>query len=297
MAIGAGACGTNSVATGLAIDRIEPASGKNDAPVSVDIGGSFHLPVRVNFDTGETVVSSPAASLGAAPLDSVQWSSEQRIAASVPAGLTPGLYDVTVALGDDTATLAMGYEVLTSEEPPPPPPAPPFMLTGANWLLPCVTNGMPYQTACTCSGGIVTQAKSVGGMAGERWHVTVRIRGVMEQMTYSGGTPTGSTGWYTGGTYGGGNNYYGFTVSAPASTYFLNNGPAAQTNSWPFDYQVTFDVYAGADVTFYAAGQDGVMWEGVTAGDQPISVAGVTDPAQPYNGQWARMDVIDAVAF
>ena len=28
-----------------------------------------------------------------------------------------------------------------------------------------------------------------------------------------------------------------------------------------------------------------------------LSIAGVTDPAQPYNGQWARIDVVDAVAF
>jgi hypothetical protein len=288
------ACGTTSVAPGLAVDSIEPASGKNDAAVGVTITGSFHLPVQINFDTGEGVVTLPTATLVGASLEEVRWQSEQRLSASVPAGLTPGIYDVSVDLDGETATLAMGFEVLDST--PPPPPAP-FMLTGANFLLPCITNGTPNSRACSCSSTVVTQVKTVGGMAGEHWHVTVHIRGVMEQMTYSGGTADGSTGWYVGGTYGGGNNYYGFTVSSPPATYFINNGPAAQSNSWIFDYEATFDVDAGATLTFMSSGQDAIMWEGVDVNDLPLSIAGVTDPPQPYNGQWARIDVTNAVAF
>src|SRR5689334_7643228 len=87
-----GACGINSAAPALAIDSIQPASGVNDMPVAVDIRGSFHRPVQINFDTGQATTAVPTATLVGGSLDSVQWQSEQRIAASVPAGLTAGLY-------------------------------------------------------------------------------------------------------------------------------------------------------------------------------------------------------------
>jgi hypothetical protein len=288
------ACADTSTVHGLSVDAVEPASGTNDMAVAIDITGSFHRPVQINFDTGETVTSIPTATLGAGPLDSVQWQSVQHISASVPAGLAAGLYDVSVTLGDETATLTNGYEVL--DPPPPPQPPAPFAMTGANWLLPCIVNGTPNARACSCANG-VAQQRTIAGMPGEHWHVTVHIRGVMEQMTYTGGTPDGTTGWYVGGTYGGGNNYYGITVSSPAATYFINHGPAAQSNSWIFDYQETFDVDAGATLTFNSSGQDGIQWEGVDVNDQPLSISSVTDPVQPYNGQWARIDVVGAVPF
>ena len=31
--------------------------------------------------------------------------------------------------------------------------------------------------------------------------------------------------------------------------------------------------------------------------DVPIALPGVTDPVQPYNGQWARIDVLSVVAI
>jgi hypothetical protein len=173
----------------------------------------------------------------------------------------------------------------------------PFLLSGADWLLPCSMNGNPNPTACRCTSD--SRTRVVGGQAGERWHVTVRIRGVMEKMGYLGGTAAGgSSGWYVGGTPGdNGNNFYKLTTSSPLAHYFINAGVPNQNHSWPFDYEATFDLDAGATVTFDSNGQDTIQWEGVDQNDQPISIAGITDPAQPYNGQFAQLDVLGAVAF
>src|SRR5687767_5036236 len=56
------------------------------------------------------------------------------------------------------------------------PTGPPFLLSGTDWLLPCTpgTNGNPNPTACRCTTGLTT--RTVGGVTGDRWHVTVRIR-------------------------------------------------------------------------------------------------------------------------
>ena len=170
----------------------------------------------------------------------------------------------------------------------------PFALDGHDWLLPCITNGQPNNRACTCAGGAPSTAVTIGGTPGDRWKVTVRIRGVMERMGYTGGVP-GSDGWYVGGAPGDtGNNYYKLSISAPASHYFINRGTPSQSNSWPFDYEATLAIEAGATVTFEASGQDQVQWEGVDPSDQAIAIADIADPAQPFNGQFAQLDVIAA---
>jgi len=176
------------------------------------------------------------------------------------------------------------------------PIAAPFALTGQDWLLPCIVNATPNSHACTCSPTALSVTRLLGGTAGERWHVTVRVRGVMERMGYSNGS--GSAGWYVGGNPDdGANNYYKLTIDNPASHYFLNAGNSSQSNSWEFDYEATFDLDAGATLTFESSGQDSIQWEGVDPNDQPISVAGITDPPQPYNGQFARIDVLAAEPF
>jgi hypothetical protein len=192
--------------------------------------------------------------------------------------------------GDATATGDAAVDSAT-------PPAAPFALSGSHWFLPCTagTNGNPNSHACLC--GTDSRSRTVGGQAGESWRVTVRIRGVMERMGYTGGVASGTAanGWYVGGNPGdGGNNFYKLTVSDPAAHYFINSGSTAQNNSWPFDYEATFDVAAGATLTFDSNGQDTIQWEGVDTNDVPISIPGIINPPQPYNGQFAQLDVLAA---
>lgn len=280
-------------ASEVVIERIDPAAATSAAPVPVRIGGTFHVPVTTSLQTGAIAVGATSADLEGTSLDGA-WQDEHLIVGTVPAGLAPGTYDVRVNVGGASATLPDGYTVI--DDTPPPPPAP-FALSGVDWLLPCLQNATPNMYACTCASGVLTTSRTIGGNPGERWHVTVRIRGVLEYMTYSGGSG-GPVGWYVGGTPGGGNNWYMLQVSSPAARYYINHSAnAAQNNSWLLDYTATFDVDAGATLTFSSSGSDSIQWEGVNAMDQPISVPGITDPAQPYNGQFAQLDVVMAEPF
>jgi len=136
----------------------------------------------------------------------------------------------------------------------------------------------------------------VGGTPGEHWHVTARIRGVMEVMTYAGGAIDGT--WYAGGAPSDNNwNLYRLTISSPAQVYFLNPGGTLVHYSEAFDYTQTFDVDAGATVTFDLDGQDSFQWRGIDQNGVAITMTGVTEPAQPFDGQFARIDVTAAVAF
>jgi hypothetical protein len=178
---------------------------------------------------------------------------------------------------------------------PPPDNTPPFALTGARWLLPC-TGGTGDPALCDCTGSALSQNLQIGGTPGEHWHVTARIRGVMEVMTYRNGAVDGT--WYAGGAPNDNNwNVYRLTISAPSQVYFLNPGTALVHYSEAFDYTQTFDVDAGATVTFVLDGQDSFQWRGIDQNGAVISIAGVTDPPQPFDGQYARIDVTAAVAF
>lgn len=179
-----------------------------------------------------------------------------------------------------------------SDDSPMTEPAP-FVMSGARWLLPCTpgTNGDPNPTACRCSNA-VNQTINITGTG--RWLVTVRVRGVMERMRYTGGVAMGS--WYVGGGPSDtGNNVYELRTTSPDQRYFLNhNGNPAQNHSWTFDYMATFEVDGGATVTFRASGQDGIQWEGVDSSDNSISIQEIEDPPQPFNGQFAVLEVTAA---
>ena len=190
---------------------------------------------------------------------------------------------------------------ITGDAPPPAdaaPPgsdAPPFALTGARWVLPC-TGATGDPSLCDCSGSPQSQMVQIGGAPLEHWHVTARIRGVMERMTYAGGMDDGA--WYKGGNPADTHwNFYRLAISKPPQVYFLNPGTALVHYSDAFDFTQTFDVDAGATVTFAVDGQDSFQWRGIDQNGAVLSIAGVIDPPQPFDGQYARIDVTAALAF
>ncbi|MDP8221964.1 MAG: IPT/TIG domain-containing protein [Candidatus Lernaella stagnicola] len=89
--------------TTLTVESIVPNQGLDDVAVNVTITGS-------NFLAGANVA------LGANTLETVNVVDVTKIEATVPPGLTPGVYDVIVSNSSTaTARLAIGYEVLSSE--------------------------------------------------------------------------------------------------------------------------------------------------------------------------------------
>jgi hypothetical protein len=86
---------------------ITPNSGYNDVDVDVVIGGA-------------DFVDPPAVYLGAYALTNVVWVSDTTINATVPMGLTPGVYALTVTNPDSQSdTLPAAYTVLAPPIPPP----------------------------------------------------------------------------------------------------------------------------------------------------------------------------------
>ena len=98
---------------GIAIDRVEPASGPNTKDTAVQIAGSGFLPFESNVDEGTTTIGTISVSIGGVAIPDALWLGENMIAATVPAGMDVGPHDVTVTFDDQTATLPLGYTVTT----------------------------------------------------------------------------------------------------------------------------------------------------------------------------------------
>ena len=154
-------------------------------------------------------------------------------------------------------------------------------LDGLRWLSPCM--GLPSGTLCTCAPSMTSSV--VHGAPGGRYSAAVRIRGLMEGGTYTGGTPMGA--WTVGGSAATSFlNIYRLDVSSPPGHYFINTS-ADQANHL-FDYMVDLKIDDGATVILTADGQDGVQ-EG---NGGMLIVPGVANPPSPYDGQFAQLSLV-----
>ncbi len=90
----------------LTVTEVRPAEGFNDTTTSIDILGS-NFPADAQASLG----ASPAISLPTTFVDSTH------LTAKVPAGLTPGDYDLTVANSTQSDTLTDAYAVLDAAQP------------------------------------------------------------------------------------------------------------------------------------------------------------------------------------
>lgn len=156
-------------------------------------------------------------------------------------------------------------------------------LEGIGWRLP--------RTGDTMDGSWTTDATAtastvIGGVPTVLYDVTIRFYGIIEFTRYVGGSGSGA--FYTGGVNDfadvGPWNVYRMVVSSPSQTYYTNaGGPGLPAI---VDYQVTIPMTAGATVTLDAFSIDD------KEASHTLSFPGVTDPAQPYLGQFLKMQVI-----
>lgn len=206
---------------------------------------------------------------------------------TVGAGCT-ALFDLDRPVGRADAALA-------DADPDAMPDAPEdsvFALSGARWLLPCVAPLGTPPGACTCPTAQSSGPIAVGAPSTVTWSVTIHIRGAMEAHAFTGGV-SGPGGFYTGGMPMNSNeNVFRMNVSKPSQTYYLNNGVITSTRTFAHDYTAVILIAAGATVTFVADGQDGRQWQNNDGTGMPNTIAGITEPAQPYDGQFARIDVL-----
>lgn len=163
-------------------------------------------------------------------------------------------------------------------------------LNGLLWLLPNVGN--VSSTVCTAIPSVSTFTTLVGD-ASSVYNVTLRFRGVVETKAYTGGTNDGAF-FQTGGTPVADNwNIYQLTISNPPQTYYLNRGTSGLSNTFSMDYTKTLQMAGGATVTLTANSLDNQEIKNQDgSGNNPQSIPGITYPAQPFDGQFIRMDVI-----
>jgi hypothetical protein len=93
-------------------------------------------------------------------------------------------------------------------------------------------------------------AVTVGGVSGRRYSLTMRVRGVIEYNTYTGGTAFGAHGYIGGTAVSGSDDTWKLTISSPAQTYWLNHDSTGVSNeAVVMDDVLTVIADAGATVT------------------------------------------------
>ena len=161
-------------------------------------------------------------------------------------------------------------------------------LNGLRWNLPCTAS--PNPPSCSASDP-APQTAAMGGVSGQLYAVTLRFRGVVEEKTYTGGTPDGS--WYVGGgTNGDSYNVYQLHVANPAQNYYVNNGTSGHLYCGAIDFQRTVMISAGSAVTLSAQTIDAAQIKNVDINGTPIVVPGIPPAPAPFDGQFVQMDVI-----
>lgn len=162
-------------------------------------------------------------------------------------------------------------------------------LDGLRVELPCGPHFVTPSYGCPAESAAATV--TADGDPDHVYAVTLRVRGVMEQNSYTGGTQNGA--FYTGGAPdNGGWNEVRLSVSAPAVDYYFNAGTAGITHCFAYDYDVTVPIEGGATLTLLHDGKDGAQVINIDEVGDPLSVPEIGGLAQPYDGQFVQLDVV-----
>ena len=133
-----------------------------------------------------------------------------------------------------------------------------------------------------------------GGKGGPVYDVTLRIRGIFEPTTITGGeTPDPEDPYFkVGGTVSTPDwSRWEIQISEPKRTYWLNHYPSVGHTIYKEDFEATVAAAAGATVVIRVTdGNDREIDNGKTAPDRQQVIAGVVD--QPLPGQLLRLDVV-----
>jgi hypothetical protein len=154
-------------------------------------------------------------------------------------------------------------------------------------------NGTVYQPeVCGVDADQDVQSfdKAFGGEAATTYDVTLRVRGVVEPMTYTGGTKTDR--FYVGGMKQDPEwNIYSLVVTAPAQSYFFNASDAVGYEIDTVDYEVTIPMQGGTALTFGVNGQN----QHTIANFEDLVVPDIPPAPDPIDGQFLQFDVISVV--
>lgn len=256
----------------------------SDNPVAFDIVDDEKTFVSFRFRAGEVV------NLG-----------EGRLGIGIEIEDEPELLEVAAALDEETLL------------------QPCFFDTSAR-----VCSSKPASGACPSTGdpvlaGTLATDKTVvlGGEPGTFYDIRLRVVGLTEGKTFSGGSDQSSDaelpadGLYVGGRPINAVNAYSTYVirtSSPAQDYFLNsisvaNDTRIRHSTFPLDYEATLRAEGGSSVRLVVADpncsaikncadpDDGTVCTPQISGNLPGALGDSFD--QPYDGQFLALDVLD----
>jgi hypothetical protein len=212
------------------------------------------------------------------------------------------------------------------------------LLDGQQWLMACRVTSELLNTLCdtvsvigNCPGqnaprptpsdpfsgqGMIARDDTVvvAGDAAVVYDVTIRVRGVVQAETYTGGVQD-QQGFYIGGALGhlGRSAVFMMGISSPQQVYYLNalvktaDVAADSYHSFPVDFTATIPIAGGASVRFVAAASsceiarncDTTSMVAIQGGTcNPTLLSDFNEPGinQPYNGEFLVMHVLSAVA-
>jgi hypothetical protein len=138
------------------------------------------------------------------------------------------------------------------------------------------------------------ESTTIDGDEGTTYEVTIRIRGVVEQKTYTGYDSSDGM-WIEGGTPDGGSwNIFRLHVSSPDKTYYMNSGSSGFDECWPLDMTRTIVMDDGAVLTLLAdSGGDNLGTRNMDGYGDPIVIDGVSPYPYAFDGQFVQLDIVD----
>ena len=157
---------------------------------------------------------------------------------------------------------------------------------------------LPTGVSCPSEGYQMSRAVVFGGSPTLQYWVKLRFRGIVRRSTRAGSrTSRGATGASTRGGAPGGNavfNEYGFSVSSPGQSYFLNNWMEGDYVI-ALDYQESILVHGGSKVTLFSYSK--LCAQEYDCADlskapscEPKALSGVTHLKD--KGQFVQIDVV-----
>lgn len=134
-------------------------------------------------------------------------------------------------------------------------------------------------------------AVTVNGVTGRRYSLALRIRGVLEYNTYSGGTRVGDHGYIGGAPVSGTDDTWKLTVSAPAQEFWINHDhTGASDEAIVMDEIVTVLADAGATITLTYDAQ-GPSFQGNSA---LLRAPGVSPYPEVFDGHFVDIQLAAA---
>jgi hypothetical protein len=145
-------------------------------------------------------------------------------------------------------------------------------------------------TTCTSEPGN-PEITVFQGTPGVTYTATLRVRGVVEEKSYSGGTQTGH--WYEGGSPGVGLwNVYALQIDG--DVYYLNAGTGGQLRCFDLDYEATVLVEGGTTLVLSRDDPDDCQVRNRDFLGQPIVIPDIPPAPDAFDGQFIQIDLVHA---